>query len=109
MQISFCGLEDLSFPELREVLAAGPFIVRVDFQVVTLEDDEAGRVEGLRPVLDADIGLGALSVFAAAGQEAAHDELVHALFFLVEGGWVDEVDGVDGRMCFVVVAAVARL
>lgn len=74
--VGFRGLEDLVQDEVRELLAALPFLVGVDVKVVALQDDESGGEEDLVAVLDLDGGGFAFGVFGAAGEEAADDEFV---------------------------------
>lgn len=107
--IGFRGLEDLVEDEVRELGAALPFLVRVDVEVVSVQDDEAGGEEDFVAVLDLDGGGFAFGVFGAAGEEAADDELVDFALVVLEGGWRYVVDWVDGRVGLVAVAAVSWL
>ena len=91
--------------EGRQLLAALPAVIRIDVEVVALQDQEAGGVEGFVAVGDLDSRGLAFGVFGAAAQEAADDELVDAPLVRGEGGWDDVVDGVDGWVGLVVVAA----
>ncbi len=80
--VGFCGLEDLVEDEVRELLAALPFLVGVYVEVVPLQDDQSGGEEDFVAVLDLDCGGFAFGVFGTAGEEAADYELVDFAFIV---------------------------
>lgn len=103
--VGFGGLEGFVKGKGGDLLAALPFLVRVDVEVVSLQHEEAGGEEGFVAVFELDGGCFAFGIFGAAGEESAHHEFVDPSLVVAEraGGYI--IDGVDWRMRLVVIAA----
>ena len=108
--VRFRRLEDLVQDEVRQLLAAFPFLVGVHVEVVALQHDKARGEEGFITVFEFDGRGFAFGVLGTAGQEPAYDEFVDfALLVVAEGVLGYVVDWVDGRVGLVVVSAASRL
>jgi hypothetical protein len=83
---------------------AVPFVIRVYFQEIALEDDKTFRVKEFGVHLDLDFGLVPDSVFPAAREVVTDDEFVKSLFVVFECAVV--TGRVDRRMCLIIVLAV---
>lgn len=83
-----------------------PSVIGVDFEVVSLQNDQAFSIKVFRVHLDLHSGFVSKRIFPAAAEEPTHNELIHPLLVSIEASQA-VFGGVDGRMCLVISSAVA--
>ncbi len=107
--VGFGGFEGFMQDEFGKLLAAFPFLVRVDIKVIPLKNEQAVGEEVLLTILNFDGAQFPFRIVRTASEKAAHDKFINAPLVITQRARGYIVDRVDRRMGLVVIAACAWL